>query len=130
MILFLDPDPKRAVLAFQRMTPEDQGKTIWCKSYLEGQVTVWNYRDVLTHAHIEHDLGENAYMNTRSEESGMELVRYLENLNKHYVPEFQELKKIKWTIHTHNDHAGPIMFDRMEKIGLDVEWIPFGMGKK
>jgi hypothetical protein len=127
MILFLDPDPKRAVLAFQRMNEVDQSNTIWCKTYLEAQTTIWNYRNVLTEVRLEHDLGEHAYMNTRSEESGMELVRYLENLSAHYSPEFQALKKIHWTVHTHNDHAGPIMVDRMIKIGLTVEWLPFGM---
>ncbi len=130
MILFVDPDAKRAVLAHQRMTEEDQGKTIWAKTYLECQVTVWNYRNELTEVHLEHDLGGVPYMNTRSEESGMEIVRYLERLYEHYQPEFQALKKVKWTIHTWNDHAGPIMLKRLEELGLDVEWVPFGLEKK
>jgi hypothetical protein len=127
VILFLDPDPKRAVLAFQRMNEEDQKNTIWCKTYLEAQTTLWNYRDLLTRVHLEHDLGEHAYMNTRSEESGMEIVRYLEMLSKHYVPEFQAYKKIEFVVHTHNEHAGPIMVERLLKIGLNVKLVPFGM---
>jgi hypothetical protein len=109
------------------MNEEDQGSTIWCKTVLEAQTTLWNYRDELTKVYLEHDLGDEPYMNTRSEESGMELVRYLENLYKHYQPEFQAFKKMKITIHTWNDHAGPIMTERLRKIGLDVELIPFGM---
>jgi hypothetical protein len=126
MILFLDPDPKRAVLAFQRMTPEDSNKTIWCKTVLEAQTTLWNYRGELTRVHLEHDLGEQAYMNTASEESGMELVRYLERLAKHSYPEFAEFKA-KFIVHTWNEHAGPIMVERLSNIGLDVEYKPFGM---
>jgi len=127
MILFLDPDPKRAVLAHQRMTDEDQSQTIWCKTYEEAQTTLWNYRDELTEVHLEHDLGEQPYMNTRSEESGMEIVRYLENLSVHHDNLFGSYKKMKWTVHTWNDHAGPIMVERLRKIGLSVELKPFGM---
>ena len=130
MILFLYPDPKRAVLAFQRMTPEDRDNTIWAKTYLECQTTIWNYRNELTRVHLEHDLGEHSYMNTASEESGMEIVRYLERLEKHSYPEFEPLKKIEWIVHTWNEHAAPIMIERMTKIGLNVEWVPFGTEKK
>jgi hypothetical protein len=127
MILFLDPDAKRAVLAHQRMTDEDQSNTIWCKTVLEAQTTLWNYRHELTRVHLEHDLGEQPYANTRSEDCGMELVRYLENLSVHHGPEFQAYKKMKFVIHTWNDHAGPIMVERLRKIGLKVELKPFGM---
>lgn len=130
MILWLDPDPKRAVLAFQRMTPEDREQTIWAKTFLEGQTSIWNYRNELTRVHLEHDLGEQPYQNTASEESGMEIVRYLEKLEKHSYPEFFELKKIKWIVHSWNEHAAPIMIERMTNIGLKVEWVPFGTEKK
>jgi hypothetical protein len=126
VILFLDPSPQRAVLAFNRMTPEDSSKTIWCKTVLEAQTTLWNYRGELTRVHLEHDLGEQPYMNTASEESGMELVRYLERLAKHYSLEFSELKA-KFIVHTWNEHAGPIMVERLRNIGLGVLYKPFGM---
>ncbi len=130
MICFVDPDPKRAVLAFQRMNEEDQDSTIWCKTFLECQTTVYNYRNELTRVYLEHDLGEHPYQNTASEESGMEIIRYLERLAKHSYPEFKPLLGVKFIIHTHNDHAGPIMFKRLQDIGLDVEWVPFGLEKK
>jgi hypothetical protein len=127
MILFLDPDPKRAVLAHQRMTDEDQSNTIWCKTVLEAQTTLWNYRHELTRVHLEHDLGEQPYANTRSEDCGMELVRYLEKLSVHHGDVFPAYKKMEFIIHTWNDHAGPIMVERLRKIGLTVELKPFGM---
>jgi hypothetical protein len=126
MILFLDPDPLRAALAFQRMNKEDQSNTIWAKTYEEAQTTLWNYRDELTEVHMEHDLSGTPYMNTRSEESGMELVRYLEKLSVHHDDVFGAYQLIKWVVHTYNDHAGPIMVERLRKIGLKVDWIPFG----
>jgi hypothetical protein len=127
MILFLDPDPKRAVLAFQRMTPGDREKTIWCKTFLEAQTTLFNYRHELTRVHLEHDLGEQAYMNTASEESGMEIVRYLERLAKHSYPEFAPLLHVHFIVHTWNEHAGPLMVERLRNIGLGVDYTPFGM---
>ncbi len=130
MILFLDPTPARAVLAFNRMTPEDRENTIWCKTFLEAQTTVWNYRTELTRVHLEHDLCEHSYQNTASEESGMQLVRYLERLAKHSYPEFKSLLGVKWVIHSWNEHAAPIMFKRLQDIGLDVEWVPFGRETK
>ena len=130
MILFLDPDPKRAVLAFQRMNEEDRNDTIWAKTFLEAQTTIYNYRNELTRVHLEHDLGEHPYMNTASEESGMEIVRYLERLEKHSYPEFKPLLKVKFIVHSYNEHAAPIMIERMTNIGLDVEWVPFGTEKK
>lgn len=127
MILFLDPDPQRAVLAHQRMSEEDQSKTIWCKTVLEAQTTLWNYRDELTRVHLEHDLAGQSYANTRREDCGMELVRYLENLNVHHGNVWPAFKKMKFIVHTWNDHAGPIMVERLRKIGLNVELVPFGM---
>ena len=127
MILFLEPDSKRAVLAFQRMNEEDQSQTIWCKTVEEAQTTLWNYRDELTRVHLEHDLNGVPYANTRSEESGMELVRYLEKLSVHHDDVFGTYKKMEFIVHTWNDHAGPIMVERLRKIGLKVELKPFGM---
>jgi hypothetical protein len=111
------------------MTKEDREHTIWAKTFLEAQTTLFNYRTELTKVYLEHDLGERSYMNTASEESGMEIVRYLEMLAKQYAPEFADFKA-KFVIHTWNEHAGPIMLERLLKIGLETEWIPFGTEKK
>jgi hypothetical protein len=109
------------------MTPEDRENTIWCKTYLESQTTLWNYRNELTRVHLEHDLGEQPYMNTASEESGMEVVRYLERLAKHSYPEFAPLLGVHFVVHTWNEHAGPLMVERLRNIGLGVDYTPFGM---
>lgn len=127
MILFLDKDPQRAVMAFNRMSKEDQSNTIWCRTAQEAILTFWDYRDVLTEARLEHDLGDEPYANTRSEECGMEVVRFLERKSIEESEEFEKLKHINIVIHTWNDHAGPLMTERLRKIGLKTEYKPFGL---
>jgi hypothetical protein len=127
MILFLDKDPQRAVMAFNRMSVEDQNNTIWCRTAQEAITTFWDYREVLTEARLEHDLGDEPYSNTRSETCGMEVVRFLERKNIEESEEFEKLKKIRMVIHTYNDHAGPIMIERLRKLGFKTESKPFGL---
>jgi hypothetical protein len=127
MILFLDGEPNRAVLAFNRMTKTDREATIWCRTADEAVLTFWDYRHVLEKAFLEHDLGDMSYMNTGSPESGMEVIRFLEKKAAKEPKEFEHLKKVKVTIHTWNEHAGPIMVDRLRKIGISAELKPFGM---
>jgi hypothetical protein len=68
-----------------------------------------------------------SYANTGSPECGMEIVRFLERKAKKEPEEFKHLRKVKIIVHTWNEHAGPIMVDRLRKIGLSVELKPFGM---
>jgi hypothetical protein len=112
------------------MNEEDRSNTIWAKTYEEAQTTLWVYKDELTEVYLEHDLNGTPYMNTRSEESGMELVRYLERLSVHHGDVFPVYTKMKWVIHSWNEIAAPIMTRRLEALGLSVEWIPFGTGRK
>lgn len=130
MILFLDRDPQRAVLAFNRMRKEEQESTIWCRTAEEAMMTFWDYRGVLTEARLEHDLGDEPYANTRSEECGMEVVRFLERKSVEEPDEFNKLRKMSVRVHTHNEHAGPIMTERLSKLGIRTEWVPFGMERK
>ena len=127
MILFLDREPNRAVLAFNRMNKSDREHTIWCRTAQEAMITFWDYRRVLEKAFLEHDLGDVSYANTGSPECGMEIVRFLEEKAKKEPKEFEHLKKVRVTVHTWNEHAGPIMVDRLRKIGLSAELKPFGM---
>ncbi len=130
MILFLDKEPNRAVLAFNRMNEADQSKTIWCRTAEEAILTLWDYRHVLETAFLEHDLEDMSYMNTSSPRCGMEIVRFLEQKAAKEPAEFEHLKKVRIVIHSWNEYASPIMVDRLQKIGMKVDWIPFGMEKK
>lgn len=127
MILFLDDNPRRAVLAHERMPVADREQTLWCQTAEEAIVTLWDYRDRLDAVHLDHDLGGEEYVNTKREDCGMEVVRYLEKMSRDKPEEFKKLQAAKFVVHSWNSHAGPIMVDRLSKIGLDVEYKPFGM---
>ena len=127
MILFMDDDPQRAVLAHERMPEADRPRTIWCMTAEEAIVTLWDYRDRLDAVHLDHDLGGRKDVHTGREDCGMEVVRYLEKMHHDTPEEFEKLQAAKFVIHSWNSHAGPIMVERLSKIGLDVEYKPFGM---
>lgn len=125
MILFLDDDPARAALAFQRMNPEDQSKTIWCSTVEEAILTLKDYKDSLTRIMLGHDLGGRKNVHTASEECGMEVVRFLERLAKKNA--LGNLKNVYFRIHSWNIDAGNVMYKRLKGIGLKVEYLPFGL---
>jgi len=129
LILFLDDSPQRAVLAYERMSVKDREHTIWCTTAQEAIITLWDYRDRLTAVHLDHDLGGQEYVNTKREDCGMEVVRNLERMSRDKPEEFRKLQAAKFTVHSWNSHSGPVMTERLLKIGLDVEYIPFGMAK-
>jgi hypothetical protein len=126
-ILFLDDDPIRAVMAYERMSQEDRDKTIWCKTVQEAIQTLWDYRDVLTKVMMEHDLNGEDYVNIKRDDVGMEVVRFIENIYKSNMNEFLKFRKIKFVIHTWNSVAGIKMTQRLAALYLDAHYIPFGM---
>ncbi len=130
MILFMDDDPQRAVMAHERMPVADREQTIWCATAEEAIVTLWDYRDQLTLVRLDHDLGGESWVNTKREDCGMEVIRYLEKMSRDKPEEFDKLKATHFVVHSWNSHAAPIMVERLAKIGLDVEYVPFGMEKK
>ena len=127
MILFLDDDAQRAVLAYNRMSIEDRSNTIWCTTAKEAIQTAWDYRDRLTKVSLDHDLEGQQYMNTKREDCGMEVVRFLEKKHRLEPEEFKKLKETLFIIHSWNFHAAPIMQERLSNLGLNSVWIPFGM---
>ena len=127
MILFLDDAPERAVLAYNRMSVADRNDTMWCQTAAEAIEAIWSYRDVLKKVSLDHDLGGQEYMNTKREDSGMEIVRVLEKKAHKEPEEFKKLENTLFIIHSWNNHAAPIMQDRLSKLGLTAVWVPFGM---
>lgn len=124
-ILFLDDDPNRAALAYQRFKPGDRERTIWCSTVEEAIITLKDYEDKLKAVWLDHDLGGKTYVHTASEECGMEIVRYLERLAR--KDKLNNLKNVYFRIHSWNIEAGNKMHKRLKAIGLDVEYIPFGL---
>lgn len=124
--LFLDDDPNRAAIAYQRMTKEDREATIWCQTVEEAIITLWDYRDTLTVVSLDHDLNGETYMNVANPLCGMEVVRWLEEKAVKEPAEFDKFKKMEFTIHSWNEYAAPKMFNRLTDLGLKVKYRPFG----
>ncbi len=127
MILFLDDSPERAAIAYSRMVEKERSKVIWCMTAEEAIITVWDYRKVLEKVMLDHDLGGKTYVHTSRDDCGMEIVRFLENKARTEPEEFENLKKAQFIVHTWNEYAGPVMVERLKKLGLKTVHIPFGM---
>ena len=127
MILFLDDDPNRAALAYQRMTKDQKERTIWCKTVQETITTLWDYRNELELVMLDHDLNGETYVNIKRDDCGMEVVRFLERLSRREQKEFKKFREnVKFIIHSHNTYAGPRMVERLQAIGLVTVLHPFG----
>lgn len=126
MILFLDDSPERAATIYRRMSDEERDKTIWCSTAAETIQTLWDYKKKLTLVMLDHDLGGETFVNTKREDCGMEVIRWLETTAKKKPSEFEDFKEVKFVVHSWNSHAAPIMVDRMERIGLNAVYQPFG----
>lgn len=105
------------------MTDEDRNKTIWCKTVEETVSILQDYAGSLTLAYLEHDLAEQADLDSRREDCGMEIVRFLE---KAPAPLKDKLSKCKFVVHTWNNVAGVKMTIRLNKAGYDTVYRPFG----
>lgn len=122
MILFLDDDPHRAALAYNRFTEEKRNNTIWCTTAAEAIDILENYD--LEEAHLDHDLGGEHFVHSAREDCGMEVIRWIEHRS---TDEREKLKKTTFTIHSWNINAAMGMERRLKVLGLKVKRIPFGM---
>jgi len=115
------------------MTEEARERTIWTKTALECIITLRDYWDRLESVSLDHDLGgkDSFPMDSRNEESGMEIIRWCENI-AHSRPEIIEHWKkehVMFTIHSWNVYAALQMKDRLQVLGLIVRYKPFGTNK-
>ncbi len=122
MILFLDDDPYRAALAYQRWPENKKSNTIWTRTTEEAIGVLRDYE--LTEAHLDHDLGGEHFVNSAREDCGMEIVRWLESRSS---AELQKYLTCKFTVHSWNIPAGREMTERLTKLGLKATQTPFGM---
>ena len=112
-LLFLDDDPLRAQLFRQ-----DYPQAIWvttvaeCLTQLEG---TWD------EVHLDHDLGGKTFVDSRDEDCGMEVIRWLCKQPRNH------LKQTLFCVHTHNAAAGLLMVLQMRACGYRGEFRPFGM---
>ena len=119
MILFLDDNASRAALFSTRSTGTDRARTIWARTATEAIEALEVHGPNFDVLHLDHDLGGIQYQDSRSEDSGMEVVRFLE---KTHIA-----NTAKIIVHSWNLPAGERMVERLTDAGYKVYQIPFGM---
>jgi hypothetical protein len=108
LVLFMDDSPHRAALAYQRMPEDELPATVWTKTAAETIDVLKDYAERLKKIYLDHDLEGQIYMNSASEYSGMEVVRFLEK---------QDCKRFSgchFVIHSHNEYAANRMVERLD----------------
>lgn len=119
--LFLDDNPNRAALAYQRFPEKIRDRTIWTQTSEDAIGVLKDYAPRLRYVFLDHDLGGETYVHSGREDCGMEVVRYLEKQDPSMY------KDCKFRVHTWNVDAGYKMTDRLKKVGYTVDYVPFGM---
>lgn len=74
---------------------------------------------------LDHDLNQEAYVDSRREDCGMEVVRFLERLKIRGM--FNQALLI--SIHSHNVNAANAMLLALQRAGYKVSRLPFGFGE-
>ncbi len=120
VIVFLDGDPHRAALQFQRMNKKDQERTFWVQTADETIDMLQNYRLRLDWVSLEHDLGGATYVHSGREDCGMEVIRWLERQDS------ASYSHVRFIIHSWNIPAGMKMTSRLIAKGYSVKNVPFG----
>lgn len=120
VIVFLDDDPNRAALQFQRMNERDQQRTFWVQTVPETIQMLKDYTQRLDIVSLDHDLGGETYVHLAREDCGMEVVRWLEKRPAELY------SHVRFIVHTWNESAGIKMTRRLRKKGYRVIRVPFG----
>ncbi len=111
-ILFLDDDPERAA-AFLGRHPQ----AVWVQTVEE---CVSRLVERWDEVHLDHDLGGKMFVDSREQDCGMEVIRWLcKDVHEH-------LRVTRFLVHTHNSLAGLLMVLQMRASGYQAEFCPFG----
>lgn len=97
---------------------------MWVETAANAIEILQGYAEDLEEVYLDHDLGGEHYVDSRREDTGMEVVRYLERVSE---VELKKFETTKFTIHSWNTYAGRQMTERLQKLGLDAVYKPFGM---
>jgi hypothetical protein len=71
--------------------------------------------------HLDHDLGGKTFVDSRDQDCGMEVIRWLCKQPRNH------LKATLFFVHTHNAAAGLLMVLQMRACGYKGEFRPFGI---
>ena len=111
-LLFLDDDPLRAQLFLQ-----DHPQAIWVTTVAD---CVARLEETWDEVHLDHDLGGKTFVDSRAEDCGMEVIRWLCKEPRSH------LKGTLFFVHTHNAAAGLLMVLQIHACGYKGEFRPFG----
>jgi hypothetical protein len=111
--LFLDDDPARASV-FLEANPD----AVWVQTVAE---CVARLAEPWDEVHLDHDLGGEHFVDSSREDCGMEVVRWLAKEPR------PNLRRTKFTVHSHNLAAAFEMALRLQGLGHQVETRPFGI---
>jgi hypothetical protein len=112
-LLFLDDDALRAEI-FLRDHPD----AVWVTTVPE---CLARLAEPWHEIHLDHDLGGKLFVDSRDEDCGMEVIRWLCKEPRTH------LKDSRFFVHTHNATAGLLMVLLMRRDGYKAEFRPFGL---
>lgn len=121
LILFIDGSQERAAVSYNRMSQYKRDRTIWARNVEEALPIFSDYRSRLKVVFLSNDLNEFIHGDMRREDSGAEIVRYLE---KQPAIEFSGCV---FVVQDHDKKVGEKLTERLKKAGYSAIHKPFGM---
>ena len=121
LILLVEGSQERAAVEYNRMSPDMRDRTIWAKNPVEAIEVLEDYRTRLCLVVFSNDLNEFIRGDTRREDSGAEIVRYLEKQDS------KEFRHCGFVIQDHDRKVGEKLTRRLEWSGYRASHRPFGL---
>lgn len=123
IILFCDDDPLRATRMWEWQTEAERRRTIWVKSVKEALKVLKECGSRVEQLHLDHDLDGQIPLPLNHPLSGMEIVRWFENIPK---TKLETYLKMRITLHDHNRYAAIEQLKRFKNLGFKAYYVPFG----
>ena len=117
--LFVDGSHERMAVAYHRMPSDIQNSTVWARTAEEAISALKDYCKEFQVVSFVHDLNENVRGDTRRDDSGMAIVRWLEKQNS------DDWKHCKFIAHGW-DASDSKMVYRLDRAGFNAKWFRFG----
>lgn len=117
--LVLEDSHERAALMYQRLPNSDS--FIWTETAADAIGVLTDYKERLFYVTLDHDLGGEHWVDSRKENTGMEVVRFLEKQDP------AEYGDCLLCVHSWNNVAAPRMYERLKAAGYNVIYKPFGL---
>lgn len=117
-VLFLDDSPERTA-KFKELYPN--GMAVETAQECIEKLQTLRYTTLM----LDHDLNGEVYVDSRREDCGMEVVRYLERM----IVRGTFVSRLRIFIHSHNVPGSNNMLLALQRAGYTVHRQPFGFGE-